>query len=720
MKSIRQLFRQPGKTLFGVFLVALGMTLLCVSVGQYYSAMETRNNLDSQYTTVALPANVREYNPRHLNFGKFEGNFFRAQDEYSRIMLDNIMDDYPRLVKAISNASHASAYSPGLVTDLPIDHPYFGSAYCDTNGTAPYNTAVLEVELTVLEEIIAGKPFPTPEPDGSHWENSPLMTLYTVPYEATIIRAISLHPEFRDPEGWTLRGNLTVDDLQELEDMELEVGQRYLIYTDSYRDHDWELRRSLSGLIPFVQEIDRSLLETPEDGEVVRIDMATGQELEVMAYRVSRLFDGKYRDIHLEMSEVAQIECALAFGVCNPSNTYGYSNPYPHVPGQEQILADIDGSEVLLSWEEYERDYSHPSFVKLTGTAEEFLASEESALWHTVMEESEINNSSVPVIGVEKLGYLADFARNLVRITEGRDFTDEELADGTRVCVISETLAQMNGLEVGDPLPLQFYDYDRSLYAQSFYEKIVEATQNPSAFYYSRRLGFSSDLTEYTIVGIYRQDNVWAEAEANPYSFTPNTVFVPDDAVLGGKIYKDCNLFQTLILRNGALEEFKDLANQKGLQDVFVYYDQGYSEIAASMEAYDSTSRNTLLIALACWLVIGGLYLVIFPMMQKQDAHRMRSFGAVYQDVVKHMLASAAGIVIPGAVFGAAAGLVLWEKIMGALMAVADVNLALEAKPGVMILTAVIACITLLAPTAGIAGVFSLKYSDYTQRREKK
>ena len=720
MKSIRQLFRQPGKTLFGVFLVALGMTLLCVSVGQYYSAMETRNNLDSQYTTVALPANVREYNPSHLNFGKFYGNFFRAQQEYSTITLDDIMEDNPRLVKAISNASHASAYSPGLLTDLPIDHPYFASHYCDPYGTAPYNTAVLEVELTVLEEIIAGKPFPTPNPDGSFREDSPLMTLYTVPYEATIIQAISLHPEFRDPEGWTIRGTLIVDDLQELEELELEVGQRYLMYTDDYRDWDWELRKQKLGQIPFIQEFDRSLLETPEDGEVVVIDTVSGQQLKVMAYRTSRLFDGKYRDLYLPMDEVAQIECVLAYGMRNPSNTYGYSNPYPHVPGKEQILANIDNSEILLSWEEYESYYSHPTFVKLTGTAQEYLASEEAALWHTVMEESEINNSSVPVIGVEKLGYLADFARNLVRITQGRDFTDEELADGAKVCVISETLAQMNGLEVGDTLPLQFYDYDRSLSCQSFYELIVEATQNPTSFYYSRRLGFSSDLTEYTIVGIYRQDNVWADAEANPYSFTPNTVFVPDDAVLGGKIYKDCNLFQTLILRNGALEEFQALANQKGLQDVFVYYDQGYSEIAASMEAYDSTSRNTLLIALACWLVIGGLYLVIFPMMQKQDAHRMRSFGAMYQDVVTHMLLSAAGIVIPGAMFGAAAGLVLWEKIMGALMVVADVNLALEAKPGVMILTAVIACITLLAPTAGIAGVFSLKYSNYTLRREKK
>lgn len=710
MKSILQLFRMPGKTLFGVLLVALGMTLLCVSVGQYYSAMETRNNLDSQYTTVALPANVREYNPEAVNFGKFYGNFFRAQDEYSSITLDNIMEDYPKLVKDISNASHASAYSPGLVTDLPIDHPYYAKHYCDIHGTAPYDTAVLKVELTTLGEPEVSWEKTVALQDGTLTK----IPIYQVAYEASILRGISLHEGFRGPEGWTISGYIcNIDDLAKLEALELEVGQRYMLYVDDYRDRDWELRKNVSYRVPvFQQEIDRSLLREPENEEGLSVN---GVPVEFLVYQLDHLYEGLHVNYHMTMDEVAQIENINYFMTVNE-----YDNDYERLPGQEQKLLNMDGSEIQLSWEAYESYYSHPTFVKLTGTAEEYLASEEAALWRTVMEETEINNSSVPVIGVEKLGYLADFARNLVRITHGRDFTDEELADGAKVCVISETLAQMNGLEVGDTLPLQFYDYDRNLSQHISVNLIGEATQNPSAFYYSRRLGFSSDLTEYTIVGIYRQDNVWADAEANPYSFTPNTVFVPDDAVLGGKIYKDCNLFQTLILRNGALDKFQELVNQKGMQDVFVYYDQGYSEIAASMESYDSTSRNTLFIALACWLVIGGLYLVIFPMMQKQDAHRMRSFGALYPDVAKHMLVSAAGIVIPGAVFGAAAGLVLWEQIMGALMAVADVNLALEAKPGVMILTAVIATITLLAPTAGIAGVFSLKYSDYIQRREEK
>lgn len=42
---------------------------------------------------------------------------------------------------------------------------------------------------------------------------------------------------------------------------------------------------------------------------------------------------------------------------------------------------------------------------------------------------------------------------------------------------------------------------------------------------YCSRVGFTGDSQTYEIIGIYRQSNLW---EADSYSVTPNTVFVPN------------------------------------------------------------------------------------------------------------------------------------------------------------------------------------------------
>ena len=54
MKSIRQLFRQPLKTMSGVLLIALAVTVLVTCVGQYASTWLTNENMSYNYDTIAL------------------------------------------------------------------------------------------------------------------------------------------------------------------------------------------------------------------------------------------------------------------------------------------------------------------------------------------------------------------------------------------------------------------------------------------------------------------------------------------------------------------------------------------------------------------------------------------------------------------------------------------------------------------------------------------
>src|SRR5699024_7722491 len=99
-------------------------------------------------------------------------------------------------------------------------------------------------------------------------------------------------------------------------------------------------------------------------------------------------------------------------------------------------------------------------------TAEEFLTREAGELWKSALEDIQIQNHSFPMIGVEKLEYIPDFLRGTADIVQGRNFTQEELETGAKVCILSESLAQANGLEVGDTLSVQLFPEDVSLPGQ--------------------------------------------------------------------------------------------------------------------------------------------------------------------------------------------------------------------------------------------------------------
>ena len=53
---------------------------------------------------------------------------------------------------------------------------------------------------------------------------------------------------------------------------------------------------------------------------------------------------------------------------------------------------------------------------------------------------------SAPVLTVEKLEGLAEFANGNAMVTQGRSFFQQEYDSGAAVCLISESLARENGL----------------------------------------------------------------------------------------------------------------------------------------------------------------------------------------------------------------------------------------------------------------------------------
>ena len=138
-----------------------------------------------------------------------------------------------------------------------------------------------------------------------------------------------------------------------------------------------------------------------------------------------------------------------------------------------------------------------------------------------------MNDHGFPVVGVDSLRAVSQFATLDAVLTQGRSFTQAELDAGAKVCVISEALAAANGLSLGDQMTIQYYETDGALNGNMVPQKLA----NPAAAYYSPRLGFSGEPASYEIVGLYRQRDQWSYGIQ---SFTPNTVFVPNSVMPAG------------------------------------------------------------------------------------------------------------------------------------------------------------------------------------------
>ena len=296
----------------------------------------------------------------------------------------------------------------------------------------------------------------------------------------------------------------------------------------------------------------------------------------------------------------------------------------------------------------FDTDYDLASFTILPEgvTAEEMIAS--SPTWQKAMESIRVSSHSVPVLAVNHLEAMADFAAGTAMVTQGRSFSQSEYDSGAAVCLISESLARENGLNVGDSLPLSLYEDDPGL--PPIYARFQESC-NPRASVFVPQEGFRQE-TEYTIIGLYRQSSEWV---TSPTSFTPNSVFVPEKSVTCQTVTGNYGVWSSLILQNGTIDQMEARLKENDLGGTVTYYDQGYSDIVESLDGYTRVSRTVLCVGLALWAVVLAAYCVLLPMQEGKTALRMWTLGAKRRDIAGQIwtpsaLMAAAGTVIALAV----------------------------------------------------------------------
>ena len=672
MNPLHQLTRRPVKAAFGVLLLALAGAILCLSGGQYWAAVQTRAAVERTYTTVAV---ITGLGSSKETAGSMNAESLRQDSAFgAAIFFQEPEQQSWDIIRSRPTVGMVSGYSPCLKPAISL---YTGHRSSD----APYEYSIVEIRADAVTEVI------------NDWFGESGCASWQL--DGQVLGIYGLNDAFRDPSGQ--RASVTLcqvyDDPAKL--LHPEAGKRYLLLSHSYGDSEWSLRQNVADWVFMDTNVQLDPWSLDILGNLIRYDQRANPD----GTKYCRLaHDGEFTDDADGFVELAPDELIYS----DPATGIEVTNIDPDDFGRFSFAVDAlkDTGEIMVedpqqpgNWRPETVDYTQynlPSIQELPDgvTAQEVIDSTSS--WRMAMESIQTNNHSVPVLAVDSVEGMLEFASGRTQITQGRSISQEEYRDGAAVCLISETLARESGLDVGDTLPLSLYEFDRDLP----YSYLTEC--NPRSFLYLPDRGFQQE-TEYTIIGLYRQSNEWV---TTPTSFTPNSVFVPEKSVTCQTVSGDYGVWETMILKNGTAGQMEARLKENGLGGVVTYYDQGYSEIVESLDGFSRVSRTVLWVGLALWVVVLAAYCVLFPLQEGKTALRMWTLGTVKRDITGSIWLSSAAVAAIGAVIALAVSIPGMSWAIGKLQELTGSELTMSVSPWQ---TAALCAVVLVLELAAVA-----------------
>ena len=670
MNPMTQLTRRPVKAAFGALLLALAGVILALSGGQFWAAARTRAGVEATYTTVAVVTGgdkpTWDSDPSLASASAaWEAARFLEQPEQQNW---SIIRSRPRV-------GLVSGYSPGLnpLLDLYNFRSYDGGETMDSAPDAPYTYFILEVLAAEVQER------QDPPQEGASYSES----VWSI--SGQVLGVYGLQQGLRDPTGWQTDIRFTQYYSDGDAPMRPEAGKRYLLLACTYDDTEWEERCGIATEILWQTNVQLDPWSLDIKNNLIRYDQRTRQEEQVLDETLQELPPDApgYRD-PTTGAEVFSLSMNAADHL--RTNVVRYSGM------METLAPDGDSGLWTMQTVDYGR-YDLPSIQELPEgvTAREIIDS--TSVWQTALKALDVTNHSAPVLTVEKLEGLAEFANGNAMVTQGRSFFQQEYDSGAAVCLISESLARENGLNVGDVLPLSLYEDDPGL--PPIYARVQESC-NPRASVFVTQEGFRQE-TEYTIIGLYRQSSEWV---TTPTSFTPNSVFAPEKSVTCRTVTGSCGVWSSLILQNGTIDRMEARLEENDLGGTVTYYDQGYSDIVESLDGYTRVSRTVLWVGLALWVVVLAAYCVLFPLQEGKTALRMWTLGTVKRDITGSIWLSSAAVAVIGTVIALAVSIPGMSWAIGKLQELTGSELAMSVSPWQ---TAALCAVVLVLELAAVA-----------------
>ena len=565
--------------------------------------------------------------------------------------LEELDQSHPGIIREFASIGLASAHMPELI---PLNQTNFvRGGITALNGIYDAHSAPAGAPYcaTMLEMTLVEIGQPKETEQG-----------FTVRLTGIVDSVVKQQKDYSDPTDFRLHVDISYSEEADLGALDLAVGERYLVYSPSYIDLDYGIR-------------------------------------EWMAI-----------DLGIELPKELNPEC---FHLRYTSLIYNDGEIYFVMPWWNERSVQTARMSITLgedtSW------LQDPTLVHLEGSVEDFLASEEATEWNEVMERMEINYHAFPIIGVDRLEHVAEFARGNAHIVEGRNFTLEELETGAKVCIISYDLAQANGIQLGDTLSTSFYSHVDNVPYQGYLSEGVGLVK-PAAYFYTAATEMS-EAQGYTVIGFYAQINEpWKFDPVNGFAFTPNVIFAPFNSVSVPMEQPGQGMFYAVELENGTMFEFEELAIEVGLESLFACYDGGFYLVEESIEMFQQTANRAVLVGVAVYGILLLLYLLLFPAQEKKTLRTMNSLGAPRKTRFAYLLTTVLGTLLPGTLLGMGLGAALWGFVAQKLLDRSGAAFTVELNVPQFVLVGIAQILFALLLSVALA-LYMTKHSDLMRRK---
>ena len=266
-----------------------------------------------------------------------------------------------------------------------------------------------------------------------------------------------------------------------------------------------------------------------------------------------------------------------------------------------------------------------PYYAEYTGDWRDFLETEEGSVWkEEIIPNFQINHASATVILTDNLYSMYNFNSGDASILEGRTIEKEEYEKGEAVCVVSASYAKLNGWNVGDVISLDYYDtgFEMEWYGLGGLDARIGFSVTRFPLTEETRMDIQK---EYPIVGIYTAP----EWTPGLHSFHADTIFVPKASVPGMEDYVGSSLpmFYAITIENGSIDAFEAYMQEHRKAGAYIYFDQGYSEAAATVQTMIDNAMRLMMVGLAMFVLASLLFLLLFARRVSSVMRSMRLRG---------------------------------------------------------------------------------------------
>ena len=299
---------------------------------------------------------------------------------------------------------------------------------------------------------------------------------------------------------------------------------------------------------------------------------------------------------------------------------------------------------------------------------EGFYETRRGRRWMEYLKTTDYTKHIFPVTGTDNIHLMMPFYNGEAFISSGREFTEEEYVNGEKVCLLSETFALKNDLELGDQirLPLIYANHKNAAGIQ-FHTSGLRVTALLNA---QGEIFPAFEDSMYTIVGMYSGRVGFTDE----YGLAHNEILIPgrsvknsdeDNLVAYGPMLGSTTSFQ---IENGRIQDFMEKWSRQGVENVeIVFYDGGYTQLKAGIDNMKNISRILVIMGLVLVLMVLSYFTWLFIIRQGERTAIERCLGFSRKKCFLSLFTGIFLLIATGSVCGCMAGSALSSRIAGSI-----------------------------------------------------